>query len=206
VVIKSIPFLFFRIFNDKECSIKGRVRWEGDYDSSSFLLLSKWYILPCFVFRFCVRVYCHVSGIPWLIITGSGLDDWIYWHFLFQALLITINYNSSQSMSKTRSIPYWTSSVFSYAVTDLVLIYESVTSSTNDLRITNTEWRLTYEWTLESNQIRSQSQSYITTDGRSASVSWNKSPMWSLQPDLFYCQTVTCLLMRGALSDDRMGL
>jgi hypothetical protein len=37
---------------------------------------------------------CHVSRVPWLIITGSGLDDWIYWHFL----TITINYNSSQSM------------------------------------------------------------------------------------------------------------
>jgi hypothetical protein len=23
-------------------------------------------------------IYCHVSGVPWLIITGSGLDDWIY--------------------------------------------------------------------------------------------------------------------------------
>jgi hypothetical protein len=29
----------------------------------------------------------------------------------------------------TRSTPYWTTSVFSYTVTDLVLIYESVTSS-----------------------------------------------------------------------------
>jgi hypothetical protein len=23
-------------------------------------------------------LYCHVSGVPWLIITGTGLDDWIY--------------------------------------------------------------------------------------------------------------------------------
>jgi hypothetical protein len=27
--------------------------------------------------------YCHVSGVPWLIITGFGLDDWIYWHFYY---------------------------------------------------------------------------------------------------------------------------
>jgi hypothetical protein len=26
-------------------------------------------------------LYCHVSGVPWLIITGFGLDDWIFWHF-----------------------------------------------------------------------------------------------------------------------------
>jgi hypothetical protein len=24
--------------------------------------------------------YCHVYGVPWPIITGSALDDWIYWH------------------------------------------------------------------------------------------------------------------------------
>jgi hypothetical protein len=49
--------------------------------------------------------------------------------------------------NKTRSIPYWTTNVFSSTVTDLVLIYESLTS---ELRKTNAEWRLTYEWTLKS--------------------------------------------------------
>jgi hypothetical protein len=37
-----------------------------------------------------------VSGVPWLIITGSGLDNLIYWRLLLQSLLITISYNSSQ--------------------------------------------------------------------------------------------------------------
>jgi hypothetical protein len=35
------------------------------------------------------------EGFAWLIITGSGLDDWIYWYFF----RITTNYNSSQSMT-----------------------------------------------------------------------------------------------------------
>jgi hypothetical protein len=39
--------------------------------------------------------YCHVLGVAWLIIMGSGLDDWIYWHFC----TITINYYSSESIS-----------------------------------------------------------------------------------------------------------
>jgi hypothetical protein len=42
---------------------------------------------------------------------------------------ITTNYNSSQSVTKTCSVPYWTTSVFSSTVTDLVLIYVSVTYS-----------------------------------------------------------------------------
>jgi hypothetical protein len=49
-------------------------------------------------------------------------------------------------------------------------------------------------------------QSYVTTDGQSASLSWNKAPLWGLRPDFYYCLTVASLLMWGALSDERTGL
>jgi hypothetical protein len=52
----------------------------------------------------------------------------------------------------------------------------------------------------------SESESYVTTDGQSASLSWNKAPIWGLWSDLYYCQTVVGLLMWGALSDERTGL
>jgi hypothetical protein len=55
-------------------------------------------------------------------------------------------------------------------------------------------------------RIQSQSRSYITTDGQPASLSWNKAPIWGLQPDLDYCLTVVGLLIWGALSDERTGL
>jgi hypothetical protein len=51
-----------------------------------------------------------------------------------------------------------------------------------------------------------ESESYTTTDGQSASLSWNKAPFWGLRPDLDYCPTVAGLLMWGALSDERTGL
>jgi hypothetical protein len=38
-----------------------------------------------------------------------------------------------------------------------------------------------------STRDQSQSQSYVTTDGLSASLSWNKAPIWGLRPDLYYC-------------------
>jgi hypothetical protein len=53
---------------------------------------------------------------------------------------------------------------------------------------------------------QSQSQSYVTTDGQSASLSWNKAPIWGLRPDFHYCRTIACLLIWGALSDERTGL
>jgi hypothetical protein len=51
-----------------------------------------------------------------------------------------------------------------------------------------------------------QSKSYVTTDGQSASLSWNKVPIWGLRPDFYYCQTNAGLLMWGAISDERAGL
>jgi hypothetical protein len=54
--------------------------------------------------------------------------------------------------------------------------------------------------------ISCQSQSYVTTDGLSASLSWNKAPICGLRPDVHYCQTIAGLLIWDALSDERTGL
>jgi hypothetical protein len=35
-----------------------------------------------------------------------------------------------------------------------------------------------------------ESESYVTTDGQSASLPWNKAPIWGLRPDFYYCQTL----------------
>jgi hypothetical protein len=50
-----------------------------------------------------------------------------------------------------------------------------------------------------------ESESYIMTDGQSASPPWNKAPR-GLRPDFYYCQTIAGLLMWGAVSDERTGL
>jgi hypothetical protein len=50
------------------------------------------------------------------------------------------------------------------------------------------------------------SQSYITTDGQSASLSWYQAPIWGLWPDFYYFHTITGLSIWGALSDERTGL
>jgi hypothetical protein len=55
-------------------------------------------------------------------------------------------------------------------------------------------------------RLTSESESYIMTDGQSASLFGNIASIWGLRPDLYYCQTVAGLLMLGALSDERTGL
>jgi hypothetical protein len=52
----------------------------------------------------------------------------------------------------------------------------------------------------------SESESYITTDGESASLSWNKAPIWGLRPDFYFCQAVAGLFVWSALSDERTAL
>jgi hypothetical protein len=52
----------------------------------------------------------------------------------------------------------------------------------------------------------SRAESYVTKDGQSASLSWNKAPIWGLRLDFYHCHTVAGFLMRGALSEERTGL
>jgi hypothetical protein len=85
----------------------------------------------------CVHIYCHVSGVPWRIITDFWLDDWIYWHFYYNYSLLqsTITVHN-RWLPKTRSIPSRTTNIFSSTVT-----------ITNDVCLTTDFcWRLQYDW------------------------------------------------------------
>jgi hypothetical protein len=53
---------------------------------------------------------------------------------------------------------------------------------------------------------QSESESYITTDGQSVSLSWNEAPIWGIRPYIFHCQTLADLLIWGYLSDERTCL
>jgi hypothetical protein len=62
-----------------------------------------------------------------------------------------------------------------------------------------------------SNRCQSQSQSYITTDGQSASPSWSQALIWDPRQifpilSLIIVLTVSGLLMWGTLSDEKLGL
>jgi hypothetical protein len=75
-----------------------------------------------YVYQVLIRVsyvYYHVSGVPWLMITCSGLDDWICWSLILQSLLITINYNNSQSSYYWRFAPFSSSCLNSLTTSEL---------------------------------------------------------------------------------------
>jgi hypothetical protein len=137
---------------------------------------------------------------------GSGLEDWVYWH-LFTTI---INYNSSQSATKIRSIPHWTTSIFSSAVTDLVLIYGSVASSASIVR-----WLTLHSWTMhffrpshECSNSLAQRQVKIKVTLRptvSRPVAWCQAHIWGLRPDFNFCQTVAvCWFEALSLTRERV--
>jgi hypothetical protein len=91
-------------------------------------------------------------------------------HTSLQLQPITTAHN--QWLSETRSIQYWTTSVFSSAVTYLVPIYESVTSSASVVRwLTLHSWTLNFwillrlnHWTRYESMNRSESESELFYD------------------------------------------
>jgi hypothetical protein len=101
----------------------------------------------------------------------------------------------NQWLPTTRSVLYWTTRVFSSTVTNYERRISAHTLSCLERRLSD-----------ECFHLKSQSHSYITTDGQPASLSRNKAPIWGLRPDLDYCLTVTGLLVWGAFSDERTGL
>jgi hypothetical protein len=123
-----------------------------------------------------MHLFLFVYTVTWRIITGWGLDDRFYWHFYD---------NCNQWL---RLAPFlaglWVSSLPLWLITN----EESWNSLMNE---SNNPW----VWR----------ESYTTSDSQLASLSWNKAPIWGLQPDLYCCQTVRVCwcgalsLMRGSV-------
>jgi hypothetical protein len=94
---------------------------------------------------------------PWLIITGFGLDNWIYWLLLLQSPLITINYHNSQSIFSRTLLP-WLPRTRSILLLVLHLIWvwvwcydrrsagQSVLDWSTHLELTTRSWLLSDSW------------------------------------------------------------
>jgi Ni,Fe-hydrogenase I large subunit len=63
-----------------------------------------------------------------------------------------------------------------------------VTDLDSDLQVTHfwftNELQMPNDESPTNECIESESESYIMTDDQSASLSWNKAPIWSLRPDI----------------------
>jgi hypothetical protein len=111
---------------------------------------------------------------------GFGLDDWIYCSLL---------YNLSQWQQLTITHNKWLRRIHSFTTGSiLVSLYSN----------------LNYDW-LHS-QAKSQSQSYVTTDGQSVSLSWCQAPIWDLYDQILFLSDSYGLFTWDAPSDERTRL
>jgi hypothetical protein len=91
--------------------------------------------------------YGHIYGVAWLIIVGSRFRDWNKWTSLLQLQFIITAHTSNSLMAYV-----------------LRRIYEESLSVV---------W--ISDWSLVVSLSNSESESYVTTDGQSARLSWNKT-------------------------------
>jgi hypothetical protein len=106
---------------------------------------------------FCSYILSRVYG---SMTNNNGL--WIGWLDLLTPSLTITSKAHNQWLLKTHSIPYWTTSVFFSIATDLILIYESLNSSTNDLRMTSHLRTNHDDWLLNSLPPQSQLTQSVT--------------------------------------------
>jgi hypothetical protein len=103
---------------------------------------------------------------------GSRSDQWIHWTYRFQLRFITIVHTFNCFLVKDLSCPPTgllplgptLQYLISWILYSLSLSPQSVASGT------------LLSWL--------KSESYVTTDGQSTILSWNKAPIWGLRPDL----------------------
>jgi hypothetical protein len=129
--------------------------------------------------------------------------EWIYWPFIHK----TRNYKWLQRYSLISTIhksPQHTLSLFQPAVSSSAVPWQRLlTVDSTQLHALRSSL---HSLPCRTQLNKSESESYNTTNGQSASHSWNKAYIWGLRSDICYCQTVAGLLMWGALSDERSAL
>jgi hypothetical protein len=146
-----------------------------------------------------------VSGVPWRIITGFGLNDWIYWRLL---CTISLNYNQYSANSDLPTFQFTVAHALGFSVSTsrcLVADLNTGTITSNHYEVflsfffnhlgPPTPWirpnspilsitTTTTTTTILASQI--QSQSYFTTGGLPpVSSSWRQAP-WDPRPEIIF--------------------
>jgi hypothetical protein len=97
-------------------------------------------------------------GLAWLITVGSRFDDWIYWTSLLHLHLIATFHTLDSFLITNLSIYFFWFSDWSF------VFYYSVRFTASRLQLT-----------------QSESETCVTTDSQSVSLSWNEAPIWGLR-------------------------
>jgi hypothetical protein len=115
---------------------------------------------------------------------GSGLDDWIYWRLL---CTVSLHYNQYSAIADLHNFQFTVAHAIGFSVSTSRIRATGLDTGT----ITSNHYEvflpffIPSSWTddspeldpvqsFESHLAESESESYITTDGQSNSLSWNK--------------------------------
>jgi hypothetical protein len=148
----SSSFPFTDIFSPSTKRLQKQILKAREYYKEG--MISFWLYKENKLNKHCINKNSNINCMYILpCVRGSMTNNnrsWIGWldllALLLKSLLITITTAHNWWLPKTRSIPSWTTSIFSSIVRDLVLIYKSVTSSASVVH-----WLTLHSWTLNHN-------------------------------------------------------
>jgi hypothetical protein len=69
--------------------------------------------------------------------------------------------------------------------TSRILATAIILQTANSVQVLFSKAHIPAGWRLETHLSSSESESYVTTDGQSASLSWNKAHISGLRPDIY---------------------
>jgi hypothetical protein len=134
--------------------------------------------------------------------------------FLGTSVTISLNYNQYSAIADLHNFQFTVAPALGFSVSTSRLLATDLNTETSISNLyevflpflVQASWNLGNLLRVKLFSAESESETYVTTDGQPASLSWNKTPFWGLRPDLYYCLKVAGLMIWGALSDERTGL
>jgi hypothetical protein len=154
------------------------------------------------------------------VIDGFWIDDWIYWTLLHAThdyiLQLAITHRLVFSVTLLcSSFQQWMFVCFlahvltgwqpSHANLMLWLLASASTLPASSQAGLTSNFSCQFPTGFRGELAGFQSQSFVTTDSQSASLSWYQAPIWGLRPDFYYVRQLRVCLCGGALSDERTG-
>jgi hypothetical protein len=137
-------------------------------------------------------------------IIGSRSDG-----FIGTSVTVSLNYNKYSALTDLHTFQFTVANSLGFSASTSFLLAVDLNTETS----TSNHYEVFLLFVVQSPcmlgtqlNCQSESESYITTNGQSVSLSWNKAPIWGLRPDFYYCQTVAGLLIWDAHSDKKTGL
>jgi hypothetical protein len=121
--------------------------------------------------------------------------------FIGTSVTISLNYNHYSTTADLHTFQFTFAHALGFSIFTSPLLATDLNTETSTSDhcevflpfLVQSPWNIGTQLKLFS--AESESESYITTNSQSASLSWNKAPIWGLRPYIYLSLTITALFL-----------